>query len=460
MQTSGRSRSRASVCARLVLAAGVLGGYVMAQEQLPAGHSLLSPHASERATGGMGNKIVTIGDRTHVVWQDVPKEGYKACVRTLDRTTGRWSETVSLGTGKDNHARPCVAADSDGYIHVLIGGHGSPFQYLRSVRPNDSSEWPKAVVFGRGTYPYLACGAGNVLYLAARGTHEGVDLYRKEPAGEWEKVLGLMVKREPQYKGYSGYNSVLAWGPGHERLHFACDVYEGYGTYERRGTNQLVVYMASDDGGRTWNRSDGSAIEGERYPKALDVIAVNSRKREQKMPKPVLRLGGMVVDAEGRPYVLYTSDEPERGRAHLVTPAQGGGWEELGLAAALDAEAPGWGALGPRAAFSIRSDGLLQVCLPMAPLKDFGAPGEPAIKPQDVRYLWVETADGGKTYRFREPIPQGGGLERNHPTLERDTGHNAIAAGRNAAMMYFEGPLRYRKKGEIIQTRLYFVEVE
>jgi len=453
------NRRRAALCAGLFLTAFAMGGTAMAEESLAPGHHLLSTQASERATGGMGNKIVTIGERTHVVWQDVAKDGYWARVRTLDRRTGAWSETITLGKGVDNHARPCIAADADGYLHVVIGGHNTPFQYRRSVRPNDSSEWTKTVSFGKGTYPFVACGPGNALYLTARGTHNGVDLYSKEPEGKWTVRLPLLVKREPQYQGYAGYNTILAWGPGQKRLHFACDVYEGHGTYERRGENQLVVYLASDDFGRTWKKADGSPIEGERYPKNLDVIAVSSRKREQKMPAPVLRLGGLVVDTQDRPSVLYASDEPERGRGRVVTPAQGGGWDDLGLAVALDAHAPGWGVLGPRAAFSIAADGLLQMCLPLAPLADFGAPGAPQIKPENVRYVWVETADGGKTWRFREPVPRGDGLQRHHPTLERPTGGNSVPAGRTAAMMYFEGLQRYAEKDEVIQNRLYFVEV-
>ena len=431
----------------------------MAEGQLPEGHYLVSAQASERATVGMGAMIVTIGDRTHMVWQDSTREGYLARARTLDRTTGQWSDAVTVGKGVDNHARPCLAADADGYLHVVIGGHNTGFQYLRSVQPNDTSQWTKPVAFGRGTYPCLACGAGNVLYLAARGTHDAVDLYRKEPQGNWTLAHPFILRREPQYKEYAGYNSALAWGPGHKRLHFACDVYEGYGTYKRRGENQLIVYMVSDDLGRTWKRSNGSPIEGEPYAKNLDVIAVSNRRREQDMPQPVLRLGGLVVDSQDRPYVLYWQDEPERGRIYLVTPGEQGGWEDLGLAAALRAHAPGWGALNPQGAFSITTDDVLQMCVPLGPLEDFGVPGALNINAAKTRYVWAETSDRGKTYRLRQPIPQGEGLERRHPTLERPTGHNVIAGGRAASLAYFVGLQRYPEKGEVIQNTLYFVDV-
>ena len=64
------------------------------------GRTLISNIGSERATQGNGNKIVTVGDKTHVVWQDSIEEGYFARVRTLDRNSGR------VVSGPDPGKRP------------------------------------------------------------------------------------------------------------------------------------------------------------------------------------------------------------------------------------------------------------------------------------------------------------------------------------------------------------------
>jgi len=428
-------------------------------DKLPAGHVLLSQTASERATAGIGNKIVSFGGRTHVVWQDSTPRGYFARVRTLDRASGEWSATVTLGKGVDNHARPCITVDSRGHLHVIIGGHNSPLQYLRSVRANDSSEWTKPFVFGKGTYPSLVCGAADTLVLAVRpGGWAGVKLWIKPADGRWAP-RSLVLEKEPQYSGYSGYNVALAWGPKGKRLHFAADVYEGHGTYKRRGTNQAIVYMYSDDLGRTWKRSDGSAIEGRPFPKNMDTIALNNRQREQDMPRPVLRIAGMVVDSRGRPFVLYTQHEPDPGRAHLATPDGKGEWTQLPLHEALAKHCPGYGALGARGAFAITADDVMQMLLPIAPLADFGVPGAPKIVPARVRHRWIETRDGGATFLFRQPIPDDPTVSNQVPTLERPTGQNVILPGRAAGLMYFVGLQRYRKKGELIQNRLYYVDV-
>ena len=52
---------------------------------------LLSSAGSQAATNEAGNKVVTVGRRTHVTWQDVTPEGYFNRVRTLDLDDGEWS---------------------------------------------------------------------------------------------------------------------------------------------------------------------------------------------------------------------------------------------------------------------------------------------------------------------------------------------------------------------------------
>ena len=113
----------------------------MAEAVAKAHREKISTIGSERATSGYGNKIVTAGGKTRIVWQDATKEGYFARVRSLDHETGNWSATYTLGAGRDNHSRPTIVVDSKGDLHVIIGGHHTGLQYRRSLRPGDASEW-------------------------------------------------------------------------------------------------------------------------------------------------------------------------------------------------------------------------------------------------------------------------------------------------------------------------------
>src|SRR3990172_3056638 len=62
------------------------------------GRFLLSAQGCGRATGyAETNKIITCGDKTHACWLDSAPEGFRARIRTLDRRTGLWSPTYTLG---------------------------------------------------------------------------------------------------------------------------------------------------------------------------------------------------------------------------------------------------------------------------------------------------------------------------------------------------------------------------
>jgi len=133
----------------------------------PRGDAQLSVIAGERASQGPGNKIVTSQGKTHFAWQDSYEQRYFARVRTLDHETGTWTPSVTLAEGVDEHSRPTLAIDSQGYLHTIMGGHNSPLQYRRSIRPHDSSEWTPTESFGKNTHPVLLCGPDDTLYLAA-----------------------------------------------------------------------------------------------------------------------------------------------------------------------------------------------------------------------------------------------------------------------------------------------------
>ena len=78
-----------------------------------AAHSLISSRGCECATSLTGNKIITHEGKRHVAWLDSTEEGYFDRVRTLDRKTGQWSPTYTLGRASDNHGCPAMTMDSN-----------------------------------------------------------------------------------------------------------------------------------------------------------------------------------------------------------------------------------------------------------------------------------------------------------------------------------------------------------
>ena len=90
-------------------------------------------------------------------------------VRTLDRRTGDWSPTATVGEAYDNHGGPALTIDSSGFLHIVYYPHHHAMRYRKSKRPNDASEWGEEVLIGEGlTYPTFVCGQDDTLYLSGR----------------------------------------------------------------------------------------------------------------------------------------------------------------------------------------------------------------------------------------------------------------------------------------------------
>ena len=444
-------------------------------------HRLISSQGGETATSGVGDKIISHDGKTHVAWLDATEAGYFAQVRTLDRTTGEWSPTYTLGTATDDHGRPAMTMDSHGYLHVVFGVHHDQVPYRRSLRPNDASEWTPTVTFGGDmTYPTLMCGSDDTLYMAGRSKWEGARLFAKPPGGDWED-RGLIIRTLDGCFSYAAYHPGLAWGPDHQTLHLSTSTYQSQTEQSNLwGTIQSANYMRSSDGGQTWERADGTPIPMPATSRTMDVLAAG----ESRHAKPGIRnQGAIVVDSTGRPFVLYLHyNKPRPGQVFLVTPDRQGRWQHLPLQAAMDEHWPGMAVIDCRAGFSITDDDTLCIALALIPRDHPVAERESsawsaqrkadahhsaklgetfylglpcystnpenarlsyesantwrAENPTKQRIAWLESRDGGNTFTAREVIRPDHPLPVNQPSLERPTGFNRIPPGTYPGLLY------------------------
>ena len=411
--------------------------------------TLLSSRGCESATAGTGNKIITYQGKTHVAWLDSNENGYFAVIRTLDRNAGTWSPTHTIGKSHDNHGRPAMTIDRQGYLHVVYGLHHNAIPYRRSLRPNDASAWTEPVVFGNKlSYPTLMCGPDGALYLTGRYGWAGVRLYVKPPGQAWED-RGLIMRSEQRCRGYAAFHSGLAWGPQQRVLHFACRTFQSTKRQpsELWGDIQSVNYMRSTDFGRTWERADGTSIALPATMETTDVLMAG----EGFDPKPGIRNDGtIVVDSQGRPYVLYYRNTPDKPGQSYLARHDGNRWQQLPLQAAMEQHYPGWAIVDSRAGLSITTDDVLCMTLIVAPIDHPEAAwnGKPLSKyfhepaywtnyiPQNKRIVWLESRDGGQTFTTRaiaKPAPKRGEVQ---PSLERPTGFNHIPAGSYPGLLY------------------------
>ena len=420
----------------------------------------ISTMGSERATSGGGNKIVTLGGKTHVVWQDATDAGYLNQIRTLEHSTGTWTKTVTLNQGVDNHARPVLTVDSKGYLHAIMSGHNSPVTHRRSLRANDSSEWSPPAEIGKGTYPIVTCGPDDSLYVTMRNATRwnGVDLYVRRPGGSWKHQCKL-VKRHEDLPGYAAFHGGLSFGAD-GTLHCVVDFYEGLGVMDRRGLHQAVCYLRSRDGGLSWEKADGTPISLPARPEQLDILArtTEDSRREPMPPPEVLAQGCIVAGADDVPHVLYISHLEKPGELIHARPGPDGSWEQHAIAAGIE-RFPNHRPTGCRGALTRSADGTLFALIELQPLNGDWVNGKPSRKMNfnaaDKHLAWFISRDNGNHWEARLALPEGAIV--NQANVERPTGVNMPAADRLPSYVYFDGLSRYREAGELIQNTVYFV---
>jgi hypothetical protein len=172
------------------------GVRVIAEDEFAVSTELVSANGSERATSGSGGKIVTFDGVTHIVWQDATDSGaYLNRVRSMNHTTGEWSEPFTLNKGKDNHARPVIAVDREGYLHVILSGHSSPVKLParpeqmdilgRHIGPG-RNDLPPPVVLAQGSLVVDPRGTPHVLYITHQKQPGQVVIASPNSSGVWQ----------------------------------------------------------------------------------------------------------------------------------------------------------------------------------------------------------------------------------------------------------------------------------
>lgn len=406
---------------------------------------LLSEQGCGRATGyAEANKIVTVGDKTHVAWLDSPPEGFRVRVRTLDRRTGQWSPTYTVGEAYDNHGGPALSVDSEGFLHIVYYPHHHPFRYRKSKRPNDASEWEDEIQFGqRCTYPTLVCGPDNTLYFTCRRSYSNkpweVELWTKRLDGDWEGPFPIARSR---HRGYAHFQESLAWSPDHRLLHLCCRFHEktdkgGYGRL------QTVAYMVSEDCGKTWRRSDGSAIELPVTAETVERLASGGGNEARE-----LRAGGMTVDAAGKPHLVYSIGEGGRVKSILATLEDDGTWHRRDLTAHLPERWKDWD-LTMAGGVTFNGGQGMTITAQVQKVRDnrssWGHPTNEVVRFQSI--------DDGESFQFdvvSKPAPQ-----TSHwlPNIERKTGHNQVAE--RPSIIYTAGPPG-QKNTDLLSNRVYW----
>ena len=225
----------------------------------------LSSHSGIPAT------VVSRGSKVHVAWgeatdPDIKVPGVPAFVATYDRETGSLTEPALIGYGapaNDIHNSPSITMDSKGYLHVLAGTHGKPFQYAQSLKPNDASGgWTEAVPVGDKlpvTYIGLVCDPDDTLHLVCRlwqfggepfplSSHATLGYLRKPAGKPWEEPRKLVRAAFSEYSIF--YHRLTIDRVG--RLFLSYDYWSTFWFYRNDHVGNRRALMMSEDGGDNW----------------------------------------------------------------------------------------------------------------------------------------------------------------------------------------------------------------
>jgi len=270
-------------------------------------------------------------------------------------------------TGNDPHRFYTIAADAQGYIHVVGDMHSSAHvKHWVSKRPEDISEFVFTSNLGSNkrpqgynvTYPHLFRSPDGVLYHSIRCADPvwGIGISVLDVKSQTWSMLGADVpaaalgdKRarkardkpmtawedngEGGYFSYTQPHAQIRWDK-HKRMHLAFGLLnENTPSSKGRHTGSDVLYAYSDDGGKTFHRGDGSLIQlpmrAELGPYQADVVY----SRHDGRPPWVGLLPGLSIDGKNRPVVK--AYDHKTGCHTLVL--EGGKWTELAKSASSPA---------------------------------------------------------------------------------------------------------------------------
>lgn len=219
---------------------------------------------------GIPSSIVSKGSKIHISWgeatdpEDKSIPGVPAYVATYDRETGVLSDPVLIGHGappNDVHNTPCITMDSQGYLHVLTGTHGTPFHYSKSLKLNDTTGgWTDPIPVGEGlrqTYIGLVCDQNDTLHLVFRLWREDfhptsycatLSHMSKRPNEPWSEPNVLVVAPFTEYSIY--YHRLTIDHSG--SLFISYDYWSTFWYYRTDHLGRRRALITSPDGGQTW----------------------------------------------------------------------------------------------------------------------------------------------------------------------------------------------------------------
>jgi len=282
---------------------------------------------------------------------------------------GEWQRTIIEKKTRDNrwHNQPSIAADGEGYLHLVYNMHSTPWQYSVTRFPEEISTWrfrgqyvgknpgdsmpetaykktwltdgTAAIPGNQITYPFMTCDSQGNIFLAYRecGRCETGNYYHRKWSGgiskytvnngRWQRVgNGTIWAQDEKFVPLGIF---ISFGPK-QRMHISW-VWNAHYKPENRhaGLPNWVAYARSDDGGTTFKRADGSALSLPITFEESDKCA--SPAGPGKGKSTFWGYTRNTGSPDGKPYVLIMPRAQRQGRKagnSIVSYRDDTGWQE------------------------------------------------------------------------------------------------------------------------------------
>lgn len=281
------------IIASLIAVACVAGAYAIKVREVNVAPGYAA--TSVNTAVFRGSSLVSDSKNQYIAFYD-PDGRIVAGKRKLGGKKWTLSPTRYTGNVSDAHNVISLGIDGDGFLHLSFDHHGHPLHYARSVAPGDLTFGDMEPMTGADesdvTYPdFYTLPDGDLLFA-----------YRSGASGRGNLVLNRYSTKE---RKWHRVHDILVDGEGQRNAYWQlCTDSKGviHLSWVWRETwlvetNHDLCYARSRDGGRTWERSDGTP-----YP--LPITASTAEVAvEIPQNSELINQTSMSADAAGNPCI-------------------------------------------------------------------------------------------------------------------------------------------------------------
>jgi hypothetical protein len=266
------------------------------------------------------NSALTTHGNTQFAAYYAPDSVMVLAKRKLGTANWQLQRTSYKGNVKDAHNDISIAVDAKGYLHVSWDHHDTRLRYVRSSTPLGLDLGKEMPMTGKQeekvTYPeFHNLPDGKLLFC-----------YRSGKSGRGNMVMNIYT---PETQSWQQVQNNLLDGEGHRSAYWQmCTGPKGlYLSWTWReswdvSTNHDICYAFSPDGGKTWQKSNGTV-----YTLPITLAAAETVWNVPQKSS-LINQTAMAVDTAGNPYI-GTYWDSGKGPQYKVVYRKDGNWQLL-----------------------------------------------------------------------------------------------------------------------------------